>query len=517
MQRIPLFLFSILLVLCCSHARASNVNHKGIQRDTSTATKDYQSAIKNYTTAIKKGGKDKKTLASNYQNRGHMYANLGMYDKAFADYNMALKLDPKNGDAYWNRGVIFDSRGDNKNALSDYKNALALLKDKPWLNMAVLYCNIAYEQWMLGNLDDALHADSLSLALNPQYGRAYELKGNIHLSQKKYDSAIQDYTQAASNSRNDDPKVISELLSRRADAKREAKQYKQAINDYTLALEINADNGTAYWNRAATYHLNSDYELASADYTKAMTYFKDDNEQLSKLYDNRATNEMGQALYDKAIQDDSIAVALDSTNRNAYFTLSNLYTQNANYKASIKVLYKLVSFFPDNQKLQSALYYEIANNEYFLSEFDKVVDACTKAIKLNPDYASSYYYRGKVYLKKMNSKQLAMDDFNKVLALDTTKKSVDYIFALFYTGKGDEAAGILQSSLLSTNDDAAVLSDYYNLACLYALMNKPNEANIYLKKAIDAGYVKKYAMADEDLDNIRNTDDYKSTMASSSN
>ncbi len=70
-----------------------------------------------------------------------------------------------------------------------------------------------------------------------------------------------------------------------------------------------------------------------------------------------------------------------------------------------------------DDKIRSALMYnEIANNEYFLNEFDKVVADCTTAISLNPNDPSPYFYRGKVYLKKLNNEKLAMDDFNKVLA-----------------------------------------------------------------------------------------------------
>ena len=115
--------------------------------------------------------------------------------------------------------------------------------------------------------------------------------------------------------------------------------------------------------------------------------------------------------------------------------------------------------------------------------------------------------------KKMNNKELADKDFNQAVALDTTKQTVGYIFSLLYLGRADEAVNVLQSNLLGTTDNSIALSDYYNLACLYSLMNKPDEANIYLKKAIDSGYEKKYAMKDEDLDNIRNTDDYKAIMA----
>jgi hypothetical protein len=44
-------------------------------------------------------------------------------------------------------------------------------------------------------------------------------------------------------------------------------------------------------------------------------------------------------------------------------------------------------------------------------------------------------------------------------------------------------------------------------------MNKPDEANTYLKKAIEAGYSKEFAANDEDFDNIRKTPDYIALMA----
>jgi tetratricopeptide (TPR) repeat protein len=152
-----------------------------------------------------------------------------------------------------------------------------------------------------------------------------------------------------------------------------------------------------------------------------------------------------------------------------------------------------------------------------LNQFDKVISDCSTAIAINPENGAAYYYRGKVYFKKLDKKDLAAGDFNKVLQLDTSHKTFGYIFSLFYIGKGEDATGILQRQILNTTDEHAVLTAYYNLACLYSLMNKPDEANSYLKMAVDRGYNKKYAAADEDLDNIRNTADYKSIIGSGNN
>lgn len=518
MRKLHAVIFFSILITFSSHALAQTAQAYQKTADGNMFNKNYQAAYDNYTKAIKKTVKNKIELSVLYYKRGESLSGLAQMDDAIKDFNTAISLNPKFAEAYWDRGVTYDNKKNYRQGLADFKKAISLFNGTGnEQRLAILYCNVAFDQLVLGKPREALLSDSLALNLNHQYGRAYQLRGDIYYTLKDYRLAAQAYTKAIFSYQGSDQSVLSGLYTLRADAQREAKMYKAAINDYSQAITLFPGNGLAYWNRGATYHLNSDYELAANDYTKAIGFYKGDKVNLSRLYDNRATNEIGQTLFAQAIADDSLAIALDSTNRNAYFNLANAYTQNADYQLGIDIFKKLIPVYHDQKKLLALLYFQIANNEYFLNEFDKVVDDCSKAIELDPGFSSSYYYRGKVYLKKMNDKKLAMADFNKVIELDTSKNTVNYIFGLFYVGRGDEGIAILQDNLLKTTDNALVLSDYYNLACLYALMNKPDEANIYLKKAIDGGYIKKYAIADEDLDNIRNTDDYKSTMAGTSN
>jgi tetratricopeptide (TPR) repeat protein len=48
------------------------------------------------------------------------------YDRAIADYNAALKLDPKFQRAYNNRGAAWRDKGDRARALQDYAEAVRL-------------------------------------------------------------------------------------------------------------------------------------------------------------------------------------------------------------------------------------------------------------------------------------------------------------------------------------------------------------------------------------------------------
>ena len=59
-------------------------------------------------------------------NRGLAYADKEDYDRAIADYDKALELDPKDATAYNNRGFTYDKKGDYDKAIADYNKALEL-------------------------------------------------------------------------------------------------------------------------------------------------------------------------------------------------------------------------------------------------------------------------------------------------------------------------------------------------------------------------------------------------------
>ena len=53
-------------------------------------------------------------------------------------------------------------------------------------------------------------------------------------------------------------------------------------------------------------------------------------------------------------------------------------------------------------------------------------------------------------------------------------------------------------------------SVYYNIACIYANQNKPEESVVWLKKAVEKGFNDwEHIKTDSDLDNIRSSSYYK--------
>ena len=64
--------------------------------------------------------------SSAYHNRGKVWYARKDLDKALADYSEAIRLDPKYSLAYVNRGVAWNAKQELDKALADYGEAIRL-------------------------------------------------------------------------------------------------------------------------------------------------------------------------------------------------------------------------------------------------------------------------------------------------------------------------------------------------------------------------------------------------------
>ncbi|MEC4895018.1 MAG: tetratricopeptide repeat protein, partial [Oscillatoria sp. PMC 1050.18] len=78
--------------------------------------------------------------ADAYYNRGNAKFDQGNLDGAIADYNQALQINPKDADAYYNRGVAKRNQGDIKGAREDYQKA-----EKIFCSQGSPYCQTAQD------------------------------------------------------------------------------------------------------------------------------------------------------------------------------------------------------------------------------------------------------------------------------------------------------------------------------------------------------------------------------------
>ena len=141
------------------------------QRGAAYARKgDHTRAIAEYDEAIRQDPK----FSRAYWSRGNSYEFKGDYDKAIADYDEAVRLDPKWANAYYDRGVVYAVKGDLERAVADYSEAIRL---NP---IASYYWRRGVAYSMRGANEQAIKDFDEALRLNPKLATAYWQRGVAH-------------------------------------------------------------------------------------------------------------------------------------------------------------------------------------------------------------------------------------------------------------------------------------------------------------------------------------------------
>ncbi len=87
---------------------------------------DPAAAIQACTRLIEFGGLERPALAKAYYSRGTEWTNQGNPERAIADFNLALELEPKFALALYNRALAWSSKGEPERAITDYNAMLTL-------------------------------------------------------------------------------------------------------------------------------------------------------------------------------------------------------------------------------------------------------------------------------------------------------------------------------------------------------------------------------------------------------
>lgn len=124
-------------------------------------------------------------------NRGNAYARIGDYDRAIADYDQAIRLNPALAVAFDNRGRLYSVKNQFERAIADYDEAIRL---DP--NSAAALHNRCWARAAIGNTRDALSDCNESLRLKPQNAGTLSTRGFVFLRAGELDKAILDYDAA---------------------------------------------------------------------------------------------------------------------------------------------------------------------------------------------------------------------------------------------------------------------------------------------------------------------------------
>ena len=243
-------------------------------------------AIKDYDRAIELNPR-----ADFYNNRGNALRKTRAFDRAIADLDQAIKLEPNFSSAYWTRGLVYRDKGDKEKAADDYKKALSLNpSEDAKKEIEALLKEVAPEEagqpTTSSEVTPPQQADAGSSgAATDDTGKGKEpdpaasskvLKStNEILADPDFKACQAVGSHEESNcdraiaSGKFEGEALSVLYSNRGGARRSNHNDDEALEDFNKAIEI-YPTGQAYNNRGFLYFDRKEYDRAIADFDKAI-------------------------------------------------------------------------------------------------------------------------------------------------------------------------------------------------------------------------------------------------------
>ncbi len=295
--------------------------------------------------AISSGDLSGEDLAVAYYDRGMIYRAQNDNAMALADSDMAIKLNPKYGDAYNLRVGIHMANGESDKAIEDMTALLAFDPQNPvaHANLASAYNGRALKSFSAGQKDKAIVDLGEAIRLNPETKAYYANRANIYLSTGRYDLAVGDFDVVIKTTPDDASALVGRgnayaklgkpelakadfdaaktispgdaAMAGRAlgDADMAKRDYAKAVSDYTTALQSAPNDVPSLMNRGAAYHNLKQFDKAIADYTAALKLTPND----ARLYNNRGSAYAAERKLDQAIADYDEALRIDPNNADA--------------------------------------------------------------------------------------------------------------------------------------------------------------------------------------------------------
>lgn len=160
-------------------------------------------------------------------------AQRGQYTEAIEILSKLISCHPESASEYNNRGLIYFQSGQMDKAIADYNKAIQL---------------------------------------NPGLASAYNNRANYYAAQKKLSAAIVNYGKAIDLN----PVYIRAWINRGITF-RDLGLYEQAIENFDCALRLGTLKLNIWAERGRTYHLMGDWNLAMADYRRALSQLRSAN------------------------------------------------------------------------------------------------------------------------------------------------------------------------------------------------------------------------------------------------
>ncbi len=340
------------------------------------------------------------------EDRGNSFASRGLdykdkkdYDRAIADLNEAIRLQPEDADFYAYRAKVYEIKGDPDRAIADYDGAARFEPERPsiYIGRAGSYQAKGDSECAIADYGEAIRIDPLNAESHYERARYEQTTGD-------YDQAIRDLTSAIEIDANDPEYRNSRGMAHRMKGKND-----EAITDFSDAIRLDKTYWAAYLNRAEVHEANGNYEQAVADIGEAIKV----DEKSADLFYRRGNVHRASGDNERAIADYGEAIRLDSKAAGTYYARAISYFDTGKLNEAIADLGEAIRLAPDDESphmLLGMAYGANGDDEHAIGEYGE-------AIRINPKSASHLNVRAWAYFKG-EKLDLALADANAAINLD---------------------------------------------------------------------------------------------------
>ena len=195
--------------------------------------------------------------------RGAKSAMKGQFDRAIADFDEAIRLNPS-ADAFYNRANAYAELGQYDRAIADFDKAIRL-NPKSAAAIEKRAAVIAIKSGRGGEQTGAIADVDEATRLNAKDAGTLADRANAYYTKGDYDRAIADYDALIRLNPRD-----ADALRNRGDAYRNKGNYDRAIADFDEVIRLNPKDAYAFNNRGIAYTKTGEYDRAIADFDEAI-------------------------------------------------------------------------------------------------------------------------------------------------------------------------------------------------------------------------------------------------------
>lgn len=250
------------------------------------------------------------------------------------------------------------------------------------------------------DIDTVFAELSRQIELNNSDAGLYVLRGNLHMDKQAYRQAVNDYAKAI------EINPDAAAYNNRGQAYANMGEYKQAIKDYKKAIKKDPENIYAYINRGNAYYAREKYLKAISDYTRAIEI----DPEFSLAYKNRGItyHQSGINYYQSEFSYYQSGITYNQWSNT--YRQRTIYHHTSSFSNAIKDFSKALEL-----NVRDAGTYLLRGNAYYSKhEYRHAINDYNKALEINPDSSAEYNFRSDVYsmmdnmVEYKNDKLMAM-------------------------------------------------------------------------------------------------------------